>query len=770
MALPRRAEVSLRVRDGMLTAGRMLSLGLRAEAGLEIEAAREILGRRRILLVLAVSPAVLFAAAEGVAAAAMPEVVGGKYAYAPALTSAGIFAGSILVGLLAGLCTGVIGAGGGYIITPAMMSIGIRGILCVGTDQFHIFANSIMGTAIHKKLGNVNIGLALWFVLGSCAGVTLGGWLNRLVYALSPSLSDCLIGGMYILFLGLLGFYALYDWIRARRSASEQTEKGGKSGAASGFAQTAFAERIQKIPMKPRIRFDDDIVPGGRSIGVYPVIISGVFVGTVAAVMGVGGGFLIFPIFVYGMGVSSFTTVGTSVLQILFTSAYSSIAQYAIYGFILYSAAMGMLLGSLLGIQIGATVTTLVKGTVIRGFYALTVLAGFVNRLAAMPRTLSEGGFVRMDARIAGAVDTVGVALFFGLIGIFVLWVLWTFLKGLPELRRRSIGASRRSEMPGGGTAGNPDRGTAGGCGRSPEEEQTRRDAVAAAAAGIPVGAVADRRSFLVGAAALASLLIVLVSWMLPVIDGRTGLRMADDFFNGLSKKSSDRFAETKALAASLKGRRFEAMLEAADPGEAEAMARLFASAGAEVSIAGGAPREGAGAAGGLGDADDLGADGKNVAVGMSGTGKGARIRVAGDLGRIGSAVIADAEVLFRDSGASPAADGGAIKSASEATADRTRRKEVVYRWWTSLGHLKKTLAEAGDAEASSFAASLMARACEPAYNFAGIVIAPDSGAIWRLAALLGFYLAYTLWYGSAIMLMMKGLGLSARTSSKKEA
>ena len=79
---------------------------------------------------------------------------------------------------LAHLLYGV-GAGGGFIITPALMSAGIKGILAVGTDLFHIFAKAMMGTVVHKKLGNISVGLAVAFLVGSGIGVLGGGVVNR---------------------------------------------------------------------------------------------------------------------------------------------------------------------------------------------------------------------------------------------------------------------------------------------------------------------------------------------------------------------------------------------------------------------------------------------------------------------------------------------------------------------------------------------------------------------------------------------------------------
>jgi len=343
-----------------------------------------------------------------------------------------MFWASIAIGFLAGLITGVIGAGGGYILTPALMSFGVKGIMAVGTDQFHLFAKAIMGTAVHRKLGNVNVWLAVWFVVGSALGVTLGGYINRHIYHANPSLSDSFISLLYVLFLGFLGIYALADWYRHRAL--------GKAGDVTRAETTALARRLQALPWKPRVTFDHDLASGGRSISVYPVILCGFVVGLVAAVIGVGGGFLTFPMFVYGLGVSTFTAVGTDIFQIIFTTSYSSITQYAIYGYIFYTVALGMLLGSVVGVQIGALVTTQVRGSVIRGFYAVTILAGFANRLTALPRRLADAGLISLDAGVGKAIESAGAVLFFALVSIFALWVLSCFV--------RNLGALRRSQAP----------------------------------------------------------------------------------------------------------------------------------------------------------------------------------------------------------------------------------------------------------------------------------------------------------------------------------
>jgi hypothetical protein len=194
-------------------------------------------------------------------------------------------------------------------------------------------------------------------------------------------------------------------------------------------------KKLQGIKVPPMIKFDYDLTPSGRAISWVFLVLSGALVGIAAGIMGVGGGFLTFPIFVYVLGVSSMTTVGTDIFQIIFTAGYAAISQYAIYGFIFYTLAMGMLLGSLLGIQIGAMVTKVVPGITIRGFYAMAVLAGFVNRIFALPAKLGEMGVIPISKGVGSVLETIGVWAFFIVIGGFGIWVIGTFIKNIGVLK-----------------------------------------------------------------------------------------------------------------------------------------------------------------------------------------------------------------------------------------------------------------------------------------------------------------------------------------------
>jgi uncharacterized protein len=415
---------------------RMFMAASLAHARWDYETSMNILRDKRKLWLLALMlvPAGLTALAF---AADLPAQLGGHKAYTPAFYSNSIFLVSIAIGLCAGLITGCIGAGGGFIITPALMSAGVKGILAVGTDLFHIFAKAIMGTAVHKKLGNVSVSLAVAFVVGSFIGVTGGGVINRALYQYNPVLSDLFISVVYVVLLGFLGFYSLFDFLKLRKAPGDVGAHAGESvhGTEMVSGKVGLPAKLQAAKIPPTITFDEDLVPGGKKIPALFVAICGAIVGLAAAIMGVGGGFLTFPMFVYILGVSSFTTVGTDILQIIFTAGLASIAQYAIFGFIFYTLAMGMLLGSLLGIQIGALTTKVVKGIYIRGFYALSILAGFLNRFFALPQKLNQMEVINIPESVAKTCDFIGLVVFFIVIGIFALWVILKFLGSTRQLR-----------------------------------------------------------------------------------------------------------------------------------------------------------------------------------------------------------------------------------------------------------------------------------------------------------------------------------------------
>ena len=408
-----------------------LKEGSRAYAKWDYENSMSIIRNRKKLLILFV----LLLPILYVILAEAADMIGGKTAYSPAHYSTTVFVVSIAIGLGAGLITGCIGAGGGFIITPALMAAGVKGIMAVGTDVFHIFAKAIMGTTVHKKLGNVSVALAVVFVIGSSVGATVGGYINRAVYDIDPALSDAFISLVYAFLLGFLGIYAMYDYLKLRKSGAVVSAHDGGEPAKGPATTTGVALKLQAIKIPPIISFDYDIVPGGRKLPAIVVVMGGFIVGVAAAIMGVGGGFITFPMFVYLFGISTMTTVGTDILQIIFTAGYASITQYAIYGYVFYTLAMGMLLGSLIGIQVGALTTKVVRGLDIRGFYAITILAGFANRITVLPKKLGELGYIKIASGTATVIEQIGFWIFWIIIAFFGVWLFAKFFGNFKALR-----------------------------------------------------------------------------------------------------------------------------------------------------------------------------------------------------------------------------------------------------------------------------------------------------------------------------------------------
>ncbi|MGE5237916.1 MAG: sulfite exporter TauE/SafE family protein [Chloroflexota bacterium] len=407
----------------------------------DYEVSMNILRSKKRMIILVALAALVPIMALYVADAA--DILGGKKAYAPSFYATNVFLISIAIGFCAGLITGCIGAGGGFIITPALMAAGVKGILAVGTDLFHIFAKAIMGSVLHKKMGNVNVGLAIYFLVGSIGGATIGGLIQKAVYEANPVLSDAVVSIIYAAILGFLSWYGVSDYFKKRKSGKEPAGHGhGGHGdektklvIPSATEVGGMAGKLQSRRIPPMVKFDEDMVPGGRSISGWILAIGGFVVGLAASMMGVGGGFITFPMFVYVFGISTFTTVGTDIFQIVFTAGYAGIAQYAIYGYVFYTLAMGMLLGSLMGIQIGALTTKVVSGMTIRLFWVVTILAGFINRFTVLPKQFTDMGYLSLPKPLVGAIETGGNILFWVVIIAFVVWVLSSFLRNIKSFR-----------------------------------------------------------------------------------------------------------------------------------------------------------------------------------------------------------------------------------------------------------------------------------------------------------------------------------------------
>ncbi|MCL2649211.1 MAG: sulfite exporter TauE/SafE family protein, partial [Phycisphaerales bacterium] len=502
---------------------------------------------------------------------------------------------------------------------------------------------------------------------------------------------------------------------------------GGDKNTSATSTTTNFALWLQSLPFEPRIKFDQDIVEGGRSISVYPVILIGALVGFVASIMGVGGGFLTFPIFVYGLGISTFTTVGTDILQIIFTTSFSAITQYAIYGYVFYSLCVGMLL-SLFAVQIGAMVTKVVTGSQVRAFYALTILAGFTNRLFALPRKLSEFGYLPIQRNVTEPIEFAGTIIFFGIVGFFSLWILYTFFKNFNSFRP----APTATELPGDQPISAPDRGFV----NSP--------ALAAIGATVKPPLIVRPKLFLTGTIGLLVFVLAMVLPASPFFLKTQKIAETDRPFNQAAKFSVSHVERSfwDFILSVFNPSAVKPRISRSD--QAYEQSHNFDSTPVDFGIS---PRD-------VVDidrvADILKAHNINISLTLD-----KRIRISGNLGEIARLAIDDAKLALEKNAANT------LEKDKGVTYD-----EITYYWWIIFRGLTQRYNTEGQGTPANFCDFIVTRQLEPAYNFRGIDATNenDSQLFWLLAA----YIIATLWYGGALYCFSEGIGISLSSSHKK--
>ncbi len=255
-----------------------------------------------------------------------------------------------------GFLSGVFGVGGGFLMTPLLIFVGIPPAVAVATEANQIVASSVSGVLAHWKRGNVDfkMGFALLFggVIGSSLGVGLFAFLRGLGQL------DLVIKLSYVVFLGIIGFLMLTESINAIRRSKRQAPPKRRTH-----------NWMHGLPFKMRFRRSRLYISA-----LLPVSI-GMLVGLLAAIMGVGGGFVMVPAMIYLLGMPTAVVVGTSLFQIIFVTANVTVLQAVNTQTVDVVLALLLLAGGVVGAQFGARVGTKLQGEQLRGLLALMVLA-----------------------------------------------------------------------------------------------------------------------------------------------------------------------------------------------------------------------------------------------------------------------------------------------------------------------------------------------------------------------------------------------------------
>ena len=296
------------------------------------------------------------------------------YLYLPvALTSINILI-PIGLGLVVGLLSGLFGVGGGFLMTPLLIMFGIPSTVAAATDSNQIVAASVSGTYAHWKVGNVDFKMGLYLLVGGFLGGLVGVELIKILRAMGNA--GFVIKITYVLMLGSVGTYMFIESIQSMKRRKSEEVKQEKDSKVARF--------LKSLPLQTHFE------KSGVTHSVLVPVVLGGFVGILAAIMGVGGGFLMVPVMFYILRMPMHVIVGTSLFQILFTCAEVTFLQSYTNHTVDFTLAVLLLLGSTFGAQVGAVFGRKLKGNHLKILLAVIVLVVTVKIIfeLTLPPTL----------------------------------------------------------------------------------------------------------------------------------------------------------------------------------------------------------------------------------------------------------------------------------------------------------------------------------------------------------------------------------------------
>ena len=267
---------------------------------------------------------------------------------------------AVVIGLGGGVgfLSGLFGVGGGFLMTPLLIFLGVPSAVAVATEANQIVASSVSGVLAHWRRGNVDFKMGGVLLAGGVFGSTLGVALFALLQEIGQI--DLVIRLSYVFFLGIIGALMLIESARAILRARQAGAKRGK------LHQHNF---LHGLPFKMRFRKSKLYISA-----LLPFTLAA-FVGILSAIMGVGGGFILVPAMIYILGMPTSVVVGTSLFQIIFVTANVTILQSVQTQTVDFLLAGLLLFGAVIGAQFGSRFGAMLKGEQLRGLLALMVLA-----------------------------------------------------------------------------------------------------------------------------------------------------------------------------------------------------------------------------------------------------------------------------------------------------------------------------------------------------------------------------------------------------------
>ncbi len=264
----------------------------------------------------------------------------------------------VLLGAVVGFISGLFGIGGGFLMTPILLWMGIPPVVAVASEANHVAASSASSVISYSRKRQVDFRMGGVLAAGGAVGALLGVEVFRWLRLMGQA--DLVVSLSYLIFLGLIGGLMLVESV-----GSVLRERRGQPPAKRRDRRPVW---LYGLPFK--VRF-----PRSRLyISVIPPVILGVFVGILSAIMGVGGGFILVPAMVYILRMPAGVVVGTSLFQIIITTSLASILQAGRNQSVDIVLATLLLLGGVLGAQFGARASSRFRAEELRALLGLIVL------------------------------------------------------------------------------------------------------------------------------------------------------------------------------------------------------------------------------------------------------------------------------------------------------------------------------------------------------------------------------------------------------------
>jgi len=264
----------------------------------------------------------------------------------------------LAMGAAVGFLSGMFGVGGGFLITPLLIFYNVPPAIAVATGANQVIASSFSGALAHFKRGTLDVKLGLVLLAGGLVGSSIGIYV--FAYLRSLGQLDLMVSLLYVVLLGSIGGLMLVESVRAI-----QRSRGGQAP----LRRSGQHNWIHKLPLKVRFRASKLFV------SIIPVLGIGAAIGFLASVMGVGGGFIMVPALIYLLKVPTNVVVGTSLFQIIFVAAYTTIVHSTANQTVDVVLAFLLMVGGVAGAQYGTRVGQKLRGEQLRALLALLVLA-----------------------------------------------------------------------------------------------------------------------------------------------------------------------------------------------------------------------------------------------------------------------------------------------------------------------------------------------------------------------------------------------------------